>query len=154
MKMGKHLTGYDQDEIADNEVKFRMETQIEYGEEIPQLTEDEIRENVYHNSDTFEFAWEDLIEHLTEIMQRKNQSGYWKVTVNNFGWRSQDGYKYFYADTGIDLLRGILPDTDCTFKIYNYGKGIAIQNWHHDSPMGNEWYCITPCAYSTYEKNC
>jgi hypothetical protein len=21
---------------------------------------------------------------------------------------------------------------------------LAIQNYHHDSPMGNEWYYITP----------
>lgn len=149
MKIGKHLTGYDTCDIIDNQVKFKLEEDNE-----EELTEEQIYDSVSQDSFLFQDEFEYMTEHLTEIIQRKNQGGYWKATVNNFGWRNQDGYNYFYADTGIDLLRGILPDTDCTFKIYNYGKGIAIQNWHHDSPMGNEWYYITPCAYSTYEKNC
>lgn len=42
-------------------------------------------------------------------------------------------------------------DCDCTFSIYNYGRGLAIQNFHHDSPMG-EWYYILPCSEKTYEQ--
>jgi len=47
------------------------------------------------------------------------------------------------------LLKEILPNTDCTFWIYDYEengmKGLKINNCHHDSPIrGKEWYYILP----------
>lgn len=76
----------------------------------------------------------------------------WKATVNGFGWRGLNGEKYISADNAKTLLSEVLPDTDCTFHIYNFRNGIAIQNYHHDSPTGNEWYYIVPIASDTYYK--
>lgn len=100
------------------------------------------------------YMWDLLVDDLTMIMDKKNEKGYWKVTVHNFGWQNRNGYKYLMAFTGDELLGKVLPKTDCIFKIYNYGKGIAINNFHHDNPTGKEWYYIVPCAESTYNNNC
>ena len=77
----------------------------------------------------------------------------WKVEVSNFGWRNQDGQKILRAENGLELLRGILPDTECTFRIYHDGRtGLKIQNFHHDSPTGNEWYYIYPMTLKEVEE--
>lgn len=99
-----------------------------------------------------DFHWDDFLMELDYIVDSKNKGDYWKASVNNFGWRNLDGQKFFKADSSIELLREVLPDTDCHFNIFNFGKGIAIQNYHHDSPMGNEWYYLLPITESTYEK--
>ena len=97
--------------------------------------------------------WKSMIDQLTDIIKRKTPIGYWRVEVHNFGWRNLNGKTYIEAKDGRKLLEKVLPRAECTFKVYNYGRGIAIQNWHHDSPTGNEWYFIVPIAKSTYEKN-
>lgn len=91
-----------------------------------------------------EYEWDDLVDELTSIMLKKNPMSYWKASVKNFGWRSLDGQKeVFYADTGEKLLQAILPNCECSFKIYHNGKsGLAINNAHHDSPCWAEWYYI------------
>ena len=149
-KVGKRIMGWDTCDIGEGELKYRMENWQDFYDEKP--GEDKLREQIYSDSCFFSMAWDDLKEYLTEVIRKKNPDGYWKAVVSNFGWRNQDGYKYFYTEQGEEFLRKLLPDTDCTFKIYNYGRGLAIQNWHHDSPVGNEWYYILPCAYSTYER--
>jgi hypothetical protein len=69
----------------------------------------------------------------------------WEARVENFGWANRSGTKEFNADTGASLISSVLPDTACNFKIYEYGDdGIAIDNAHHDSPTGGEWYYIVP----------
>jgi len=97
------------------------------------------------DQDLYTMEWECLVEYLTELMAGRNPGGNWECNAQNFGWRSLDGYKYFAAETGADFLSAILPKTDCTFKIFDFqnGEGFAIQNWHHDSPVGREWYYIT-----------
>jgi len=107
------------------------------------------------DQDEFYYAWNDLLESLDKLMERKDMGEYFKVIVINFGWRNVSGFKYIHTDNAKELLRNVLPDTDCNFKIFNFRKGIAIQNYHHDSPTGNEWYIITPIKESTYYKeNC
>ena len=96
------------------------------------------------SNDFWHFLWEDFTEYLTTILDRKNPDGYWKAQVRNFGWRNLDGVKILQAGDGASFLREILPKTDCHFCIFNYGKGLAIQNFHHDSPVGNEWYYVVP----------
>lgn len=155
-KVGRRLMAWDECEIVDNEVKCRLQEQAEgikrgYLDPEEAKSEQELREKVWSDSFLFEMEWEYLTDCLTEVMQKKNPNGYWKVVGRGLGWRRLDGYKYCRAETGRELLRSILPDTDCTFTIYNYGKGLAIRNAHHDAPTG-EWYYILPCAQSTYEK--
>lgn len=107
----------------------------------------------FENEDTGEseyddFAWDDVIDELSGILQKKNKSGDWYAKVKGFGWRGMDGENHFEATTGQKFLNKILPDTDCHFKIYDYGKnGLAINNFHHDSPTGTEWYYVVPNRY-------
>jgi len=112
---------------------------------------------LYWNSSEIEeddyWSWEDFIMELQNLLDKKNKDIYWKAIVKNFGWRNQDGYKYFKSTTATDFLQQILPNTDCTFYIFNYRNGLAIRNYHHDSPTGNEVYYITPIKEETYEKN-
>jgi hypothetical protein len=127
-------------------------------EKIKREQRDYLKRNLFdevsQDSDFFRQEYEFFCDDLTELLKSLCPDGYFKVEVHNFGWQSQDGYKYMEARTGRDLLNGILPDTDCTFSIFKvkHGKQIAIQNSHHDSPYGNEWYVIKPCASSTYYK--
>lgn len=99
-----------------------------------------------------EFLWQDFMADLDAILKKKNSDGYWFAEVSNFGWRNLNGSKHFAADNGETFLQKILPKTDCHFKIFNFGNGLAIQNFHHDSPVGNEWYYVVPVSYSTYSK--
>lgn len=97
------------------------------------------------DTDLYDFEWQDLCEHLTALMQRINPDKRdWTACVENFGWRNLSGHKEFRADDGKKLLEEILPKTDCTFKIFDRKDHIALQNFHHDSPTGNEWYRIEP----------
>jgi hypothetical protein len=68
----------------------------------------------------------------------------WRAEVKNFGWQKLSGHREFRGETGTVIMSAILPDTSCTFKIYRYGKGFAVNNAHHDSPTWDEWYYITP----------
>lgn len=92
-----------------------------------------------------DFAWEDLLTELQTLLNEKNPEGYWFAKVVNFGWRNMNGHQEFQTTDARTFLRKILPDTDCHFNIFDYKKnGLAIQNYHHDSPTGKEWYYITP----------
>jgi len=108
--------------------------------------------------DDVDWMWDDFVENLTGVMKKKNYRNYhkdkWMAKVNNFGWRHLDGNKCVTAENGIELLREILPDCDCTFKIFHNGRtGLKIQNFHHDSPVGNEWYYIRPMTIKEVENN-
>ena len=97
-----------------------------------------------------DYEWEDL---CMEISTAMDENTLWKAEMHNFGWLKQNGYKYFTADSGSKLLQAILPDTDCSFRVYKYQKGLAINNAHHDSPMWSEWYIIKPVTEKEYESN-
>lgn len=100
-------------------------------------------------NDDLTFEWESLTDYLTELLDGKE---FWKIKGEKMGWRNLSGEKYLQASTGIELLRGILPNTDCTFYIHKNGKGFTIRNYHHDAPTG-EIYDIVPVATSTYYNN-
>jgi hypothetical protein len=94
------------------------------------------------------FEWDDLTSALTELMNDcmrfRGTEGYWHSEVENFGWQKLSGQKDFKAETGTELLRKILPNTECHFKIYKVGNVLRINNFHHDSPVGAEWYTVRP----------
>lgn len=147
--MGKEkpILEWDEYEIVEAEVKHRLKNPEEFDLEEDNSNEDMIRRNLYEGF-FLQDEWDFLTEALSEILNKINPSGYWKANVENFGWRNLNGNKRFYADKGSEFLREILPKTDCTFRIFEYEegelKGLKIQNFHHDSPMGNEWYYILP----------
>lgn len=97
------------------------------------------------DSDLFQFEWDCLLDNLTEQLNTMNPNGFWSGEVTNFGWNKRQGFTEFQADNGRDFLANILPKTDCTFRIYIEDERVLkIQNFHHDSPTGNEWYTLTP----------
>lgn len=97
--------------------------------------------------------WEWLLEDLNSILSEKNSDLYWRAEVKNFGWDKRSGYRYLKVSNAEDFLYAVLPDTDCRFRIHDCEKGIAIRNFHHESPTGNEWYYVLPCPQNEYEEN-
>jgi hypothetical protein len=99
-------------------------------------------------SDDFDDKWDNFCEMLTEYMEERSPDGEWHCEVTGFGWQKLRGWVDFTAYTGKDLLREILPRADNSFKIYDHenGKGFRINNFHHDSPVGAEWYTVMPRA--------
>jgi hypothetical protein len=145
-KQGKLLLEWDTGKILDSWVDSKK---ADYPEQ--KKTDDQWREEINDDPDLWQMEWDDLYDSLTEHMAR-NKHGGWFAEVCNFGWRSQSGHKTFKATTGKELLQAILPDCECTFKIYRYGNGFAINNAHHDSPTWAEWYYISPCKEEQWEK--
>lgn len=108
-------------------------------------SEDELFASVAENSELFRDEWESLLEQLTELIEERNPRGEWYGLMENFGWQPVSGEGTFSACTGKELLEGILPKTECVFTIYAYGEhGLAVNNSHHDSAVGREWYYLTP----------
>jgi hypothetical protein len=137
--VAKKLLAWDTLAIIEGEVESRRESG-----EYPHLSDAELFRKVCEDHDLFRFHWRDLCGALTEMMEQRNPNGWWYAEMENFGWRKLDGHKAFRAGTGEKLLRQILPDTECTFHVYDYagGRGFAINNFHHDSPVGKEWYYV------------
>ena len=141
-KVGREILVWDQSDVTEAEIERRLEEARGNGERID---ESKIRNDVYSDSDYFSIEWDEFTDALSEIIKDKNPGGSWYAEVKNFGWDNRDGQKTFNAVDGQAFLRSILPQTDCTFHIFHYGRrGLAIQNYHHDSPVGNEWYYVVP----------
>jgi hypothetical protein len=162
------LTQWDTCDLIEGQVKYLIEedddTKTRLAEGIQKLgepdaarkiLEDKLFYEVGQDQDFFTIEYDDLCDYLTETLKRLSPDGYFKVEMKNFGWQARSGYKYLQATTGKELLEKILPKTDCTFKIFKvkHGKMLAIQNFHHDSPVGAEWYVVKPCASSTYSEH-
>jgi len=140
---------WDTCELYENEVKYRMENPNEFesmAEDVDMTDEDAVRQYLYSDPFFQDWEWECFTEALTELMKERNPDGKWEARVNNFGWRELDGHKEFQADTAEKFLQEILPRTHCTYYIWDYEedgrKGFAIQNYHHDSPVGKEMYYV------------
>ena len=135
----KPYISWDTAEILDAQAKHLVET-----------GEAEHEEQGWTMASEYQFLlddeWNDLLFALTEKLNEINPEGYWHGEVENFGWRKTSGHKDFEANTAQAFLSAILPQTDCTFHLFidesHSFKEIRIQNFHHDSPTGNEWYTI------------
>jgi len=86
---------------------------------------------------------ESFQDHIDGMMP---QDCRWLATVKDFGWRKSNGQKEFIAEHAEEMLRQILPKTECHFKIWidMAGQQIRLQNFHHDSATGDEIYMIRP----------
>lgn len=144
------LAGYDEADIFAHEVDYQIEQANVEGEPI---TEAEAITIVNDNYELFTNEWDYFTETLTELLEKKAHNGNaWRVIGKELGWRKLNGYKYTLADTATELLRALLPETNCTISVYNYKNGYRLQVSHHDAPTG-ETYLVAPCALSTYENN-
>ena len=96
--------------------------------------------------DPFTFEWEGLIDALTAVIAEMNPAGDWRAWVHDFGWRRLCGESFFFARDGQTFLRELLPRTACLFNLYvdPSPPAIRLQNFHHDSPYGDEWYRVMP----------
>lgn len=137
--VGKLICSWDTCEITESQANFLKELG-----EYPDKTDEELFHIACEDSDVMQMAWDNMVDVITEHMHKHNKHSGWRAKVKNFGWRSQDGHKDFRAESGKELLSQVLPDTECTFKVYRYGHGLAINNAHHDSPTWQEWYYISP----------
>jgi hypothetical protein len=142
--------------ISEEEARYRVQEAADQNAEHldPKSAEFDVRvqetlQGILADLDYLSFEWETLCEDLTVLMNDVNpNSDEWFAEVSNFGWQQMDGTKSFSATTGEELLREILPETDCHFKIYHPPEEnqIVINNAHHDSPVWNEFYCIHPAS--------
>jgi len=104
------------------------------------------------DTDIDEFEWEMIAEDIATLFEEKNPEGYFFCKVENFGWRKMDGFLFAELHTGQDLVTKVLPNTACTFKIFlEKDNTIKIQNFHHDSPTGDEWYTLTPITQEQFD---
>ena len=100
------------------------------------------------------FSWDMFTEDLTSDLNRIFPKGEVACKVECFGWRGCDGFQETFGfNNGHEFLNKILPDGECTFKIHErkdstYGHHLAIQNFHHDSPVGKEWYYVIRPKYA------
>ncbi len=113
----------------------------------------ESSDGTYFDENDSDLEWETLLEELTawmkEVTPKDACYGSWQGYMRNFGWLHQNGEKQFRAEDGQHLLWAIFPNTDCHFNIYRCedatGRaGLAINNRHHDTGPGGEWYYIFP----------
>lgn len=105
----------------------------------PALTQEEAFKLAEAETD-MEEEWKTMCESLTCLMLSVNPTDSWKADGFDLGWQKRRGYKFFHAKTGKDLLREILPNTDCTFKVFkNENNTLTIFNYHHDSPTGERY---------------
>jgi len=140
-KIGKLVAEWNTLDVIQSQVEWLKENGGNEG-----LTDDQLFKIASEDPDLIDYNYDCLCDYLTELMA-KNKHGGWVAEVRNFGWRSLNGHKYFQAMTGKSLLQAVLPRTECTFKVYRYGKGFAINNAHHDSPSWTEWYYIEPKSH-------
>lgn len=131
---------WDTYEIAKDNVEYviqQSQEDFEAGEIDAVLTEDEALSQAYNDPVIYEMQWEWIQEQLNDWMKEYNPDFLnWCITGENMGWRRVSGAKeipYREAETAEDLIRKILPDTECSYTIYYSGESLWIVNSHHDA---------------------
>jgi len=138
---------WDTCEIIEHQVEFLRE-------EDESLSEDDAWQQAQQDVDLFDHEWEYITDYLTEKMEEIGK-GFWLASVEDFGWRNLSGTKKFTAEDGKALLREVLPDCECMFRVFlredkEDGKRFYIHNFHHDSPMGESYYVYPISAAKFY----
>lgn len=97
-----------------------------------------------------EIEFTEVTDALTDLIN-EFEHDHFDASVSNFGWRHLNGYKKNITfDDGKDLLRKLLPKTECSFRVFVKRDAddklveIIIENAHHDAPTGGEIYRIHP----------
>lgn len=142
MEARTEILSWDTLAIIEGEIECRRES----GEIDEGMDDNELFHEICQDDDVFAWAWDDLCLALTDCMEQRNPHGWWHAEVAGFGWRRLDGHAVFQAHDGQALLCRVLPDADCTFRVYDHagGRGFAVNNHHHDSGPGGEWYYVEP----------
>lgn len=140
-------TGYADDDEVEQYMNDHNEREEEDGG-VDTWTLEEAQHHISMDSDYWSMQWDFFCEALTEMMK---ENTYWKDNATNMGWQSRQGFKVFKADNGMDFLRAISPDTDCSYTIQKTKTGFKIRIGHHDAPMG-EHHVIKHITEAQYEK--
>ena len=94
------------------------------------------------DSDIIQFAWDDIIDCLQEIMNDFNPQGHWHIEGRNMGWQNRSGTKDFYCDDAKDFIKSIFPDTsEFSFTLTVEADHLFIRISHHDAPTGESRLC-------------
>ena len=112
-------------------------------EEDPELSESDAWERAAGDHDLFTMEWDQLLEDLQEKMDEYNPDGKdWFIRGENLGWQNRSGTMRVGENKAQAFLWKFLPDTDKTFKIWidDEKRAFSITCWHHDSPMGEQYY--------------
>lgn len=123
-------------EVLDEHAKWLMNEEKLSAEEAEKKTREP-----HYASDVLEVEWHDLTDALSEWIDEMGVHHFY-ATGEKLGWRSAKGQKYFRATDGAELLRNVLPKTDCTFSVFKEPTGLRIVNSHHDAE--GEVYRISP----------
>jgi hypothetical protein len=150
-KMNKLKLVYDDYEVIKNEIDYILNNKTDYLH-LKSFDNDYLCDYISQNYDLFQFAYDDFIEELQSIIDKKNKTNYWKVEGINLNWRNSSGYKYINTNNAKDLLSKILPNTDCSISVENYKNGLYIKAKHHDQPVNGSSFYILPCSQKTYYK--
>jgi len=139
---GKPWLSWDMNEIVEEHVKTEMEDRKDnphlYDEE---KDEETLRKDLWGDEDFFQIAWDGLLEELTEWMNGHHS---YRCEVENYGRRKLNGQTLLQLrePVGAALLSMVLPHTSCTFNIWRAKDRLSIQNFHYDSPTGDERYTV------------
>jgi len=131
--------------IQNAEIKYRQENKSEAYPDNPIITDNEIEQDIFNDPDFINREYEDFIEYfqtlIDKVANKYKETYYWTAEVTGFGWRDQSGeIDVFYEVDARKILEKILPNCECVYKIFMNRTGFKLQNFHHDSPVGNEWY--------------
>jgi hypothetical protein len=134
-------------------------------DELQEGTKGTSEENREPDQFLYDDFWDSVYEAVGSLVRERDEAAYklnrnlrsWYCEVSGFGWRQQSGYKVFDVEggdapdhaIGTEFLREILPNTDCTYWVFDDldGAGLKIENAHHDAPTGGEWYHCVPLAW-------
>lgn len=132
-------------------IKDRIRHLMEEGDMEGPMSEAEATANAEEDHDLQNWEWESMADTFSEWMEELNPKGNtWCVSGQNLGWQRRSGYKeILYSDgsTGRDLLRNILPRTECTFTINYDGESFEISNSHHDGSETYHIYVALECPH-------
>lgn len=123
---------WDEAQISQDEIEYLMS---EEG-----LSEEDAQARVWNDPDLFSLQWDDVMDALTDLLTEFNPDGHWYCDSQNFGWRNEPIHAEFTFTTGQEFNEKVLPNTDCTFYVVKEDDHIFVQNYHHDSPMGEQYY--------------
>jgi hypothetical protein len=135
--MDELLISWDVTDIADAHIEHLLEEGSGF-----EGTKEEAESRAHHDSDIYEFAWDNLLEDLTEWMNGRSD---WHAEAVGLGWRNSSGQKDFEAVDGKALLAAVLPKTG-EFRLEGKtgeDEELVLRVWHHDSPVNPDTITIT-----------